>query len=665
MKKVSFLALVLCSCASNPQTPEKAVSTTVSMDTAPLQKANEDFFAYVKEYLEPKDPRVDALINPVVSVIPYQDGFAVQVRRNENDFRLSFYRGASSKPERELDLSEAIGKNITQVKISPDGKILAYSITSGGNEKLITKILRIGAKGFEKIFETPTADRRFNFLFSPDSRILTYVQEVPASDSDRLTFGTFAVNLTTAKDVQAVVAGHGTYQELVFIEKPQIVLALSASSSASALTVKAKKFEQLMDPSVKWTTIADESQEVRGVESDGNHAFFLIKKSDGSTAIDEKAIDGQLTMKAEPLFSSRELSFMTIHGSRTGMYVIARRDYKQVVLFKKRGMQAFANLAEFTPGETVSSLVASSISDQTFLRTASFQHDGVFKRIDPRTQKIESWAENLQTQSVATIELERLIFEAKSQNGTSVPYVVVRKKGSQPNATTKALVLSYGSYGMPTAINYVPAYDAWFNDNGIRVYCLVRGGGDKGVAWRQAGQGPRKINAAYDSIACAEDVVERGLANGKRLGFYSGSAGGLVIGGILHKRPKLFKAIIAGNAVLAITEHMQSKQGMSNVSEYGDPKVPSDAAALREMDASLAIEASQGYPSFLLHHGYNDARVPFRYSYEFYKKLNANPGQEEKVFLRTQFDGGHGLDSAKAQANAVQAEMVAYLRRTL
>jgi prolyl oligopeptidase PreP (S9A serine peptidase family) len=347
---------------------------------------------------------------------------------------------------------------------------------------------------------------------------------------------------------------------------------------------------------------------------------------------------------------------MTIHGSRTGMYVIARRDYKQVLLFKKIGAKTFTTLAEFTPGETISTMITSNISDASFLRTASFQNDGVFKRIDARTQKIADWAGKLQEQSHAVVELERLIFEAKSHDGASVPYVVVRKKGSQPNATTKALVLSYGSYGMPTPITYVPAYDAWFNDNGIRVFCLVRGGGDKGVAWRQAGQGPRKINAAYDSIACAEDVVKRGLADRQRLGFYSGSAGGLVIGGILHKQPKLFKAIIAGNAVLAITEHMQSKQGMSNVSEYGDPKVPSDAAALREMDANLAIEAGQSYPSFLLHHGYNDARVPFRYSYEFFKKVTANPAQ---------FDGGHGLDSAKAQANAVQAEMVAYLRKTL
>ncbi len=151
----------------------------------------------------------------------------------------------------------------------------------------------------------------------------------------------------------------------------------------------------------------------------------------------------------------------------------------------------------------------------------------------------------------------------------------------------------------------------------------------------------------------------------KRLGFYSGSAGGLIIGGILNKEPELFQAITANNAVLAITRHMQTKMGKSNITEYGDPSNPEIAQIHEGMDALLSIKPSVKYPSILLQHGYNDARVPFGYSLDMFKKLSIDQINADRTYLRTIFDGGHGLDQSKKQLGNIQAEMRAFFMKVL
>ncbi len=133
-------------------------------------------------------------------------------------------------------------------------------------------------------------------------------------------------------------------------------------------------------------------------------------------------------------------------------------------------------------------IVSSGLSDTILARMSSFRRDSYFLRFDKNSLKFSEYS----TKSGArTYDLDRQIFEAVSHDGESVPYVVVTKKGQGDNKPKRAIVTAYGSYGLPTPMAYNSSFSSWYESDGARIYCLVRGGGDMGVAWRQAGQGAK------------------------------------------------------------------------------------------------------------------------------------------------------------------------------
>jgi prolyl oligopeptidase len=167
-------------------------------------------------------------------------------------------------------------------------------------------------------------------------------------------------------------------------------------------------------------------------------------------------------------------------------------------------------------------------------------------------------------------------FEATSRDGTKVPYFVVRPRNAPMNGENPTLLYGYGGF----QVSQTPAYSPlsgklWMERGGVYVIANIRGGGEFGPAWHQAGLKLKRQVVYDDFIAVAEDLIARKITSPRRLGIMGGSNGGLLMGVMLTQRPELFRAAVVQVPLLDMLGYADANMlaGASWVDEYGDPRL--------------------------------------------------------------------------------------------
>ena len=188
-------------------------------------------------------------------------------------------------------------------------------------------------------------------------------------------------------------------------------------------------------------------------------------------------------------------------------------------------------------------------------------------------------------------------YEASSKDGTKVPYFVVRPKDMKLDGTAPTLLYGYGGF----QISMTPAYSGtlgklWLENGGVYVLANIRGGGEFGPAWHQAGLKTKRQLIYDDFIAVAEDLIERRITSPRRLGIMGGSNGGLLMGVALTQRPDLWNAVVIQVPLLDMLRYDQMLAGASWVDEYGSPSVPEERAFLEKISPYQNLKAGVAYP---------------------------------------------------------------------
>jgi len=167
-------------------------------------------------------------------------------------------------------------------------------------------------------------------------------------------------------------------------------------------------------------------------------------------------------------------------------------------------------------------------------------------------------------------------FEATSRDGTKIPYFVVRKRDATMTGEAPTLLYGYGGF----QVSMAPSYSAitgklWLERGGVYVLANIRGGGEFGPAWHQAGLKLKRQVVYDDFIAVAEDLIARKITSPRRLGIMGGSNGGLLMGVMLTQRPDLFRAAVVQVPLLDMLGYADANMlaGASWVDEYGDPRL--------------------------------------------------------------------------------------------
>ncbi|MFC4243581.1 prolyl oligopeptidase family protein [Gryllotalpicola reticulitermitis] len=263
-----------------------------------------------------------------------------------------------------------------------------------------------------------------------------------------------------------------------------------------------------------------------------------------------------------------------------------------------------------------------------------------------------------------TVRVERA--RATSADGTRVPYFLITPEGAREGAATDApapvLLWGYGGFDIPVEAGYRALFAGWLAAGGVLALANLRGGGEFGRAWAEAGKRDHKQNVFDDFIAVADHLVATGVTTHEQLAIHGRSNGGLLIGAALTQRPGLAAAAIPGVGVLDLLRFHRFTAGAAWTSDYGDPDDPHD------FEVELAYSPLHNvrpvaYPPTLILTGDHDDRVVPAHSHKFTATLQAAQQasvDRAPIVARIETQAGHGAGKPLAMVAAEAADVLAF-----
>jgi prolyl oligopeptidase len=315
------------------------------------------------------------------------------------------------------------------------------------------------------------------------------------------------------------------------------------------------------------------------------------------------------------------------------------------------------------PDKAAVSLVdADDKTDRAFVQVESFLEPPTVYLIDAAADAPPQAVKSLPPRFDASKDVIEQ-FEATSKDGTKVPYFVVRPKGLKYDGSNPTLLYAYGGFQVSMTPNYSSTMGKlWLERGGVFVLANIRGGGEFGPAWHEAGLKTHRQRIYDDFAAVAHDLIARKITSPRRLGIEGGSNGGLLMGVELVQHPDLWNAVVIQVPLLDMLRFTQIGAGASWVGEYGSPDVPEERAFLTSISPYHNLKAGVGYPEPLFVTSTKDDRVSPAHA----RKMAAKMAAMGLPFLYYEnIEGGHSAAANLHEtAHRVSLEMT-YLTRKL
>jgi prolyl oligopeptidase len=338
-----------------------------------------------------------------------------------------------------------------------------------------------------------------------------------------------------------------------------------------------------------------------------------------------------------------------------GFLAVYLRDAQHhVVRFDAAG----AELGELDLGEpgSVSEVNVVQDSEECFLGVESFIRVTRAYRVDLSTGRTDPLDLEGRTAPVPDIVTERR--SATSADGTTVPYFLLRPAGAEGPLPT--LLYGYGGYNRAITPTFKAAWPAWLAGGGAVAVANLRGGGEFGREWHEAGQRERKQNVFDDFIAVGEHLISSGVTTHGQLVLHGRSNGGLLVGAVMTQRPDLAAVALPMVGVMDKLRFHKFTIGAAWIPEKGDPDVAGDFAFLYAYSPLHALRAGTCYPATLILTGDHDDRVAPAHSYKFGAELQHDQAGDAPVLLRIEAATGHGSGKPKRMLAAEFADMLAF-----
>ena len=252
---------------------------------------------------------------------------------------------------------------------------------------------------------------------------------------------------------------------------------------------------------------------------------------------------------------------------------------------------------------------------------------------------------------------------ATADDGVSIPISIVYKKGISLDGSNPLLQYAYGSYGITTDPAFSTSRLSLLDNGFIFAIAHVRGGEYLGRNWYEDGKLLKKRNTFTDFIACSAYLIEQGYTNSKNLYAYGGSAGGLLMGGILNMAPELYNGVIAAVPFVDVVTTMLDDSIPLTTSEYDEWGNPNDKAYYDYMKSYSPYDqvTVQNYPNILVTTGYHDSQVQYWEPAKWVARLRDKNIADTKIYFETNMDAGHGGASGRFEALKEIAKDYAFL----
>jgi len=252
-----------------------------------------------------------------------------------------------------------------------------------------------------------------------------------------------------------------------------------------------------------------------------------------------------------------------------------------------------------------------------------------------------------------------------SGDGTTVPMFLTRRRDLVADGDRRVLLYGYGGFGVPITPSFGVTFAAWLDRGGLLAVANLRGGGEYGRRWHDAGRLAYKQDVFDDFCACARWLGGSAWSRPGRIAIWGGSNGGLLVGACITQHPELFGAAVADVGVFDMLRFHLFTIGWAWKSDYGDPQVAEQYAWLRAYSPLHNVTEGECYPPTMILTGDHDDRVVPGHSFKFAATLQAAQGCDHPILLRVETSAGHGLGKPTGKLIDEATDRVTFMESSL
>jgi len=318
---------------------------------------------------------------------------------------------------------------------------------------------------------------------------------------------------------------------------------------------------------------------------------------------------------------------------------------------------------DLPPISSIRALVAID-GDDALVKNESYISPPAFFRVDAKSNHLQKTqiAQTLPF-DFADAEVERV--NCTSADGTKVPLNLIRKKGVALNGSNPVLLTGYGGYSVSRVPRVRAMNRLWLDLGGVFAEANLRGGGEFGDEWHNAGKLTKKQNVFDDFASCAQWLIDTHVTSPQHLAIMGGSNGGLLMGASLVQHPERYRAVVALVGIYDMLRVELTPNGAFNVPEYGTVKDHDQFRALYAYSPYHHVQDGAAYPAVLFMTGANDPRVDPFHSRKMVARLQEASSSGRPILLRTSADTGHGMGTPLAAEIEENADIYSFLTSQL
>lgn len=546
------------------------------------------------------------------------------------------------------------------MSFTEDGELLAYSISEGGSDW--RKIIVLEAETKTQKGDT-LVDVKFSgvswkandgFFYSSydkpkgselsaktDQHKLYYHQLGTPQREDELIYG------GTEAEKHRYVSGRVTE------DNRYLVVSNSKSTSGNRLMIK-----DLTQPNSEFIDVIDTyDNDVYIIENEGSKLFLVTDKDAPNKKIVTVDASAPQAENWEDFIPETEhvLSPSTGSGYFFAEYMVDA--VSQVKQFDYTGeLVRDINL----PGVgSVGGFGGKKEDEALYYSFTNYTTPGTIYKFDPNKGTSEVYQK-------PDIDFDTEAYESKqvfytSKDGTQIPMIITHKKGIELDGTHPTMLYGYGGFNISLTPSFSTANTVWLENGGIYAVANLRGGGEYGKEWHNAGIKMKKQNVFDDFIAAAEYLIDENYTSSEKLAIRGGSNGGLLVGATMTQRPELMQVALPAVGVLDMLRYHTFTSGAGWAYDYGtsedDPRM---FEYLRGYSPLHNIKDGTEYPATLVTTGDHDDRVVPAHSFKFAAELQSKQSGNNPTLIRIETDAGHGAGKPTSKIIQEYADIFAF-----
>ena len=639
-----------------------------SAETAEWVKQQNNFtFGYLSKipYRQAIKEKLEKLWNYEKIGAPFTEGdYTYYYKNNGLQNQSVLYRkDKDGKEEVFLDPNTFSSDGTTslgEVAFSEDGSLVAYLISEGGSDW--RKGIVLNAKTKEVIGDT-LIDIKFSsiawkgnegFFYSSydkpkgselsaktDQHKLYYHKLGTPQKNDQLIFG------GTPNEKYRYVSG------AVSLDAQYLFISAAVNTSGNKLFLK-----DLKNPKAPLVTITNSlDADTQFIDNDGTTLFFETNLN---------APNGRL-VKAEVAKPQPEYWQDVIPETKNVLSISATGNY----FFAHYMVDALSQIKQYNyKGELVRDVKLPSIGTAagfhakkqetyTYFTFTNYAYPAQIYKMDLATGATELYWKPAIAFDANNYESKQVFYNSK--DGTKIPMMITYKKGIKLNGKNPTLLYGYGGFNVSLMPTFSVANAVWMELGGVYAVPNLRGGGEYGKQWHDAGTKMQKQNVFDDFIAAAEYLINQKYTSPEYLAIKGGSNGGLLVGATMLQRPELFKVALPAVGVLDMLRYHTFTAGAGWAYDYGtanDSKEMFDY--LKGYSPLHNVKKGVSYPATLITTGDHDDRVVPAHSFKFAAQLQANQSENNPILIRIETNAGHGAGTPVSKTIEQNADLQAF-----